>query len=253
MRNKIYSLTSILFISALLTGCAGAAFAQSSTPNAGNAVCAPCQQPPRTINVNGSGKAYLTPDIAYVNIGVHTEGENAAEAVAENSAHSKDVIDALTKLGIEGKNIQTTNFSINPQTQYDTNGKPTGKIIYLVDNTVYVTVRKIDQVGKVLDEAVAAGANSINGIQFDVANKSAALSDARKSAVVDAQSKASELAKAAGVSLGVIQTISEYTSGTPMPMMYDNAMVKTVEAVSVPISPGQLIITIEVTIVYEIK
>jgi uncharacterized protein YggE len=253
MKSKFYFLTSILLFAALLSGCAGAAFAQSSTPTGESTVCAPCQTSPRTMNVNGSGKAYLTPDIAYVNIGVHTEGPNAAETVAENSTQSQAVLDALIKLGIDKKDILTTNFSIYPQQQYDTDGKPTGKMLYQVDNTVYVTVRDIEQVGEVLDKAVASGANSINGIQFDVADKTAALSEARKAAVSDAQDKAAELAQASGITLGAIQTISEYTSGSPMPVMYDTAMVKVVEASSVPVSTGQLTITIEVNIVYEIK
>jgi hypothetical protein len=249
MRTKTYFIVSILVLAALLTSCAGAAFAQSETPAAQGDEA----KVTRTVTVTGSGKVYLTPDIAYITIGVHTEGENAAEAVASNNAQAQEVIDALKAQGIAEKDIQTTNFSIYPQQEYDTEGKPTGKIKYIVDNSVFVTVRDITNVGDVLDAAVQAGANTISGIQFDVEDKTAALSEARKAAVADAGVKAEELASAAGVTLGDVQTISEYTSGGPQPMYDMRAAAPMAEAASVPIQTGQMLLTVEVNIVYEIR
>jgi hypothetical protein len=249
MRTKTYLIVSFLVLAALLTGCAGAAFAQSETPTAQGEEA----KVTRTVTVTGSGKVYLTPDIAYITIGVHTEGENAAEAVASNNAQAQEVIDALLAQGIAERDIQTTNFSIYPQQEYDTEGKPTGKIKYIVDNSVFVTVRDITNVGDVLDAAVQAGANTISGIQFDVEDKTAALSEARKAAVADAGVKAEELASAAGVSLGDVQTISEYTSGGPQPMYDMRAAAPMAEAASVPIQTGQMLLTVEVNMVYEIR
>jgi uncharacterized protein YggE len=198
----------------------------------------------------------MTPDIAYINIGVHTENKNATEAVATNTSQSEKVIEALKKLGVEEKDIQTNNFNIYPQQQYDSQGKPTGEITYIVDNTVHVTVRNLDTIGKLLDAAVKAGANTISGIQFDVADKSEALSEARQSAVISARAKAEELAEAAGVTLGEVQTINEYSGGYPAPMpKYDSrgaGAVAMAEA-DVPVSPGQMSITVEVNIVFEIR
>ena len=113
------------------------------------------------------------------------------------------------------KDIQTTNFSIYPQQQYDNNGKMTG-IIYVVDNTVYVTVRDLTKLGDLLDASVTAGANNINSISFDVADKTAALSQARLAAVADARKQADELTGATGVTLGTVQTISYYDSTPPI-------------------------------------
>ena len=249
MRTKTYLIVSSIVLAALLTGCAGAAFAQTETPAAQG------DEPKvtRTVTVTGSGKVYLTPDIAYITIGVHTEGDNAAEAVASNNTQSQKVIDALLAQGIAEKDIQTTNFSIYPQQEFDTEGKPTGKIKYIVDNSVFVTVRDITKVGDVLDAAVKAGANTISGIQFDVADKTAALSDARKAAVKDAGVKAEELASAAGVTLGDVQTISEYTSGGPQPMYDMRAAAPMAEAASVPVQAGQMLLTVDVNMVYEIR
>jgi uncharacterized protein YggE len=87
-----------------------------------------------------------------------------------------------------------------------------------VDNTVFVTLRELSELGDVLDAVIAAGANSINGIQFDVADRTTATADARKAAVADARSQAEELAEAAGVELGEIQSLSTSNIGYPGPV-----------------------------------
>lgn len=252
MRNRTIILTGLLVLAAVLSACSGGvASAQGVTPTPGEP---PAGQVTRTISVSGSGKAYLTPDIAYVTIGVHTEGKDATETVAGNTTQSQKLTDALTRFGIDAKDIQTTNFSIYPQQQYDNNGKPTGEITYIVDNSVYVTVRDITKVGELLDAAVTAGANSVNGIQFDVADKTQALSDARKAAVEDARRVADELAQAAGVELGAVQSISVNSGAVPVPIMYDRAAeMAAPAAASVPVNPGQLIVTVDVNLVYAIQ
>ncbi len=250
MKTRMTLLITLPAIAALLAGCAGAAFAQTETPAS---VTGGQKEVTRTLTVNGTGKVYLTPDMAYVTIGVHSEGDNAVNTVSDNNTSTQAVIDTLKGAGVAEKDIQTTDFNISPQKEYDTAGKPTGKVTYMVDNSVYVTVRDLTKIGAILDATVKSGANSINGIQFDVADKTKALSDARKAAVQDAYSKAQELAGAANVTVGAVQTISEYTSGGPTPM-YDRAAVPMAAAASpVPVQAGQMLITIEVNIVYAIQ
>jgi uncharacterized protein YggE len=249
MKTKATILIAILAGAALLTGCASAAFAQSATPAASSTDAYP---PLRTLSVSGSGKAYLTPDIVYVTIGVHTENADAKQAVSDNNASAQKVISALKQLGIASKDIQTTNFSIYPQQQYDDQGKPTGKITYVVDNSVLVTVRDLTTIGDVLNQAVQSGANSISGIQFDVSDKTAAESTARQAAVKNASAKAQELAGAAGVTLGAVQTISESVSGSPLPEFRMAAAAPAAQA-SVPVEAGQMMVTIDVNIVYQIQ
>jgi hypothetical protein len=249
MEKKTLFIVPILAAATLIAGCAGAAFAQTETPTSQTGP----NPPERTLTVSGAGKVYLTPDIAYVTIGVHTEGPNASKAVADNTTQAQEVINVLKGMGIAARDIQTTNFSIYPQPVYDNEGRPTGEINYIVDNSVYVTVRDLEQVGDVLDQTVEAGANSISGIQFDVENKTAALSEARKAAVTDAFGKAQELAAAAGVDLGPVQTISEYTSSPPTPMFDLRAAAPAIAESAVPVEAGQMLLTIEVNIVYQIQ
>ena len=207
----------------------------------------------RTLNVNGLGEVYLTPDIAYIYIGVHTEGATASEAVDSNKGQTTDVINALKKAGVAEKDIRTTNFSIWPSQQYGPDGTVTGSI-YMVDNTVYITVRDLDGLGDLLDSAISAGANSVNSIQFDVADKTAATKEARAKAVEDAKTQAQELADTAGLALVEIQTINFYESS---PIAYFEGKGGggggAMEAAAVPIQPGQLAISVTVNVTYTIK
>ncbi|HVN54323.1 MAG TPA: SIMPL domain-containing protein, partial [Anaerolineaceae bacterium] len=210
----------------------------------------------RTISVSGTGKVTLTPDIAYVSIGVHTEAKDAKTALSTNNTNVQKVVNAIKGAGVDAKDIQTTNFNIYPSNQYGPNGQVT-ETKYAVDNTVYVTVRKLDGLGSLLDTVVTAGANTVNGIQFDVADKSAATSEARKQAIQDARKQAEELAAAAGVKVGEIQSISIFTNAQPLPYYqnYGKGMGGGAAApeVAVPISSGQMILTADVSIVYAIQ
>ena len=119
--------------------------------------------PARTLNVNGLGQVNLTPDIAYIYIGVHTEGATASEAVEANKGQTSSLISSIKKSGVDEKDIRTTNFSIWPSQQYGPDGTISGTV-YMVDNTVYITVRELDGLGDLLDSAISAGANTINSI-----------------------------------------------------------------------------------------
>ena len=207
----------------------------------------------RMISVTGNAQVILSPDIAYISIGVHSESETAKEAVASNNTQSQAVIDAIKGQGVDAKDIQTTNFSVYQQTKIGPNGENQG-IIFMADNTVYVTMRDLTKIGDILDSSIAAGANSIYGITFDVQNKDAALATGRDQAMTDAKAQAEELIKAAGATLGDVQSINYYSS-SPSPIYYDNKAVPAGVGGggSVPISTGQLTLTVSVSVTYAIK
>ena len=240
MKSSYYLVAALVVIASLLSACG------PTTVNA-----AP---PVSTINVTGTGKVDLSPDMAYIYLGVHTENPSAAEAVTTNNAQTQKVIDALKKLGIADKDIRTSNFSIWPSQNYTPDGKPLDTK-YVVDNTVYVTVRDLKSLGDLLDSVIAAGVNTVNSIQFDVADKKEALKQARADAVKDAQAQAQQLADTAGVGLGDLYSISFSESAQPI---YEfggkgGGGAAPAEAVNVPIQPGQLTITASVTASYKIK
>ena len=228
-----------------------ALFVSACGPTTVNQEAAP---PVRSVSVTGAGSANLVPDIAYIYVGVHTELPSAADAVDENNAQTEKMIKALRDFGIDAKDIRTTNFSIWPQERYDQfTGTPTGEKTYVVDNTVYVTVRDLGKLGELLDTVIAAGANTVNSIQFDVADKSEALKNARAEAVKNAEEQAKELTNAAGVKLGDVLTIGFYDS-QPYPVFDGKGGGGGAVAESaVPIQPGQLTFTVNVNVTYVIE
>ena len=237
MRKKLSIFVPILVLALALSAC-GTAAAQ-----------------PRTLNVSGNGTVYLTPDIAYITIGVHTEDPNLATGVSKNNTQAQGLVDALKNAGIAAKDIQTSNFSVyynSSQSIDKATGQPITGGYYAVDNTVNVTVRDLSHLGNVLNTAVGAGANNINSINFDVADKTAAMEQARQKAMANANSLASELAKTAGVNLGEIQAIS-YSDNSPQPYYGMGGGGAAAPNASVPIQPGQTQISVTVSVTYALK
>jgi uncharacterized protein YggE len=209
----------------------------------------------KTLTVTGTGTVNLTPDIAYVSIGVHTENTDIAQAVESNNSLAQAVVDALRNSGVDAKDLQTSNFSVYSATQTDQiTGKPTGTN-YSVDNSVSVTVRDLSKLASLLDTAVHAGANNINSISFDVADNTSALVQARQKAMENAGTLSAELSKTAGLQLGGIQTIAYGENQTVPYYAFGKGGGGAVSApsASVPINPGQLQLTETVTVTYALK
>jgi uncharacterized protein len=238
MKHNKLAVLGILILSVFLAAC-GTALAQAP------------ENQERTVSVNGSAQVSLTPDIAYISIGVTTEGADAALAVERNNTQAQNVINRLKTLGIDEQDILTNNFSIYPTPVYTPEGQ-SRETTFTVTNTVFVTLRDLDQVGQILGAVVESGANQITGIQFDVADKTAALTEARQLAVDNSRQLAEELATAAGVNLGPVKSISMLGGHYPMPVTLQRE-VAVMDVGSVPISTGQLTITVDVNVVYEIR
>jgi uncharacterized protein len=201
----------------------------------------------RTITVTGTGTVEAAPDMATLMIGVTTQGATAAEALAANTSATEAVIARLTASGIAGRDMQTSNLSINPNwTGYDSSTPTISG--YVASNMLTVRVRALDTTGAVLDAAVADGANTLNGLTFGLADPEPAYNEARKEAVADARAKAELLAEAAGVTLGKVLSIADGGAMTDPAPMYREA----VSAAPVPVVGGELGLVANLSIVYEI-
>lgn len=199
------------------------------------------------IVVTGTGTVEATPDIATLSIGVTTQGETAAAAMAANSAAVEAVMARLTASGIEARDMQTSNLSLFPVWSDSSISAPQATV-FSASNQLTVRVRNLDTLGVVLDAAVTDGANTLNGLTFGVANPEPALDEARKEAVAAARVRAELLATAAGLKLGRIVTISEAGASTdPAPMFRAEA-----SAAPVPVAGGELGLSASVTIQYEL-
>lgn len=232
-----------LFTVVALAGCVAAP--------ASNAVTVDGKPVVRQLNATGQGKVYLVPDVAYINIGVQSKAKAVTDALNTNNTQAQAIQKALTDLGVAAKDIQTSAFNVYPQQEVTAKGEP-GELVFVVSNTVSVTVRDLSKLGALLDTVVRSGANTIHGISFDVQDKAKALSEARRLAIENAKTQAQELAQAAGVQLGDLQTLNVYINNQPSPV-YDMARGAAMAESQVPVSSGQLLITAEASLTYFIK
>jgi uncharacterized protein len=201
------------------------------------------------ITVVGEATIASTPDMATVSMGVMTSGATAAEAMAANSALLTAVIEKLKAAGIADTDMQTANLYLNPNwVGYDSGQTPTISN-YSATNNLNVRVRDLASLGSVLDASLSDGANTLNGITFELAAPRPAQDEARKAAVADAAAKAALYAEAAGVKLGKIIGISEQQGyAGPAPMFMDAKAASS----PVPVASGQIAVQSAVTITYEL-
>jgi uncharacterized protein YggE len=206
-----------------------------------------------TITVVASGEARGAPDQANLSAGVTTTAATANEAVALNARKMTAVFDALKRLGIADKDIQTSNFSVQPQmSPYNQNGGAQHIVGYQVSNEVDVTLEDTRKLGAALDTLVGAGANQINAIGFSIENADALEAKAQQAAIAKARARAETYAAAAGVSLGGVVSISEATAEAPRPVFRAVAGVMAAPPPT-PTAAGELSVSASVTVVYAIQ
>mgnify|MGYP000882025409 CR=1 FL=1 len=152
----------------------------------------------KTVTASGIGNISVKPDVAYVTLGAQTKKMSAADASEENAKIMEAVLKAIKTEGIKDDDIETAQFSITPQYNYNNSGNPTFDG-YQVINLVTIKIKNIDKASMVLDKAVTAGANQVSSISFDIEERSKAYEDALELAVKDAGLKATVMMKAAGV------------------------------------------------------
>jgi uncharacterized protein YggE len=215
------------------------------------AAMAQAETAPRQISVSGTGQVDLAPDMATVRIGVTHQDEDAAAAMQQTSDKVAAMLARLTELGIESRDVQTAGLSLNPVWR-DTPAQqgqpmPWG---FEASNVVSLRLRDIAALGEVLDALVSDGANRLDGISFGLQEPEAAMDEARRLAVADAQRKAALYAEAAGVGLGQVISLSEQGGGMPRPMMMEMAAMR---ADSVPVAAGEVGISASVQMVFALE
>jgi uncharacterized protein YggE len=209
------------------------ALAQSETP---------------AISVTGEAMISVPPDQAQVEAGVTSNGKTAREASEANNVTMGQVLLALKAAGIDGKDIQTSRLSLQPQSA--PNHSTNAIVGYRASNQVTVRLRDVTKVASTIDLLVGAGANEIGGINFMVSQASKLLDDAREQAVADARRKAEIYAKAAGVALGAPLSIAE--EGAPAPV-FRGKMALAPMAAATPVAQGEETLSVTVSVSWAIK
>lgn len=237
------------------------------------------------LSVTGSGEAKGAPDIARSSIGIEVRANTSEEATKQGNERMSAVLSALKSAGVADADLRTHDFSVSFERDYTppqpvvvapapppTKGtarvaattaaapaapaapESTVRGSYRVSNTVEVTVRDVSKVSAVLSAATAAGANNVWGINFDVSDREPLHAKAREQAIARAKQSAAQLAQLTGVTLGRIITIDDQADvGGIQPRMYRAAaMNEASDAAQVPVEGGELTITHQVRLVYDL-
>lgn len=203
--------------------------------------------------VSGEGEATAVPDTALVHVGVTKNGSTVEQAKDDVNTAVNKMIEDLKKLGIEDKNIKTVNFSVNPN--YDYSRGTNAVTGYTVSQDLQVKVDPIDKANKVVDQAIADGANVAGGITFTLNDdkKMALEQKAREDAIKKAKDKADAIAKASGIRLGRLVNVQEgQNAATPLPMMSADLRASGKGAAEeTNIQPGENSVNVTVTLSYE--
>lgn len=199
----------------------------------------PARPPVPQIVVNATGEVRVSPDRATISIGVHSRASTAAAAAAQNSQKQRAVIEAIKARGVRAEQISTSNFAVIPETIYDRQGQAAPRTpSYQVTNTVTVELKRMDQVGPVIDASLSAGANQVNSLAFSVQNADSARRAALGLAVSKAKADAETIARAAGGTLGTLLEVTAMDVGMPRPMYMRAEMAAQTADKSVPVEPG---------------
>lgn len=245
LKQKNYPFVVVLLLMALVFVACTPAPAQPGAAQEGAATGG--------ITVVGQGEAFGQPDEARVQIGVESFAEEVSAATAANEDGVQSIMDALSELGIEEADIQTSNYSLWAEQPRGDEG-PQGIAGYRVMNQVSVTIRDINQVGAVIGAVTEAGANSIHGVSFSVADPAALEADARADAIANAREKAESLAELTGVELGEVISVSEVIGQSGIPMMEGyGGRDMAVGSAAPGISPGELSYGVQVQVTFAIR
>lgn len=211
-----------------------------------------------TITVVGSGDAQGAPDVAYLQLGIDVVASDPGAAIKEANAVMDKVQAAVKQAGVADEDMQTANFNVYPEDVYDpTTGQPTGQRRYHVNNFLNVKIKDVSKVGDVIDGGLNSGATNVSSLYFGVDDTAELEKEARGKAIEDAKSRAQQLADGLGVKLGPAIIVNESIGYPgPIPYAYDGRMAGLgggpVEAAAAPISPGQMTVTMQVSVTFTI-
>ncbi|WP_246594367.1 SIMPL domain-containing protein [Mameliella sediminis] len=206
------------------------------------------------LTVSGEARVAAVPDMATISLGATGRGKTAVEAMNATSGAVDAILTTLRDLGIEARDIQTTQLRVGEQTRWDRERNEDIFIGYAASNTVRVRVRDLDGIGALLSGVLDDGANQLQSLSFGVQDPRAVEDEARRRAVADAMAKAKLYAEAAGVALGPLQELRDTAEPLvssivqPEPMMLEEAPA----ARDVPVAAGEIEVRAEVTMVFSI-
>jgi uncharacterized protein YggE len=206
------------------------------------------------LDISATGEVTRVPDLAVISAGVVARSTTAAAALQETADKMDRVITALKRAGVDDRDIQTSSVSLSPEYRYPENQSPqlTG---YSASNQVTVRFRDIRNSGKILDALVAVGANQINGPNMTIEHPEAALDEARTRAVAQGRARAELYARALGMHVARVVSISEGGGyyAPPPPPPPSAPMMASAERSYTRIEPGEQKLQVSLSMVFELR
>jgi uncharacterized protein YggE len=210
--------------------------------------------PGPTVTATGSAQVAVEPDRAVVRLGVMAEAPEAAAAQSQVNATMQAILRAITSLGVAERAIRTEGLSLSPvygdlRPVPNQQGEREPRIVgYSASNVVTVALDDLEKIGPVVDGAIEAGANQLQGISFEAREDDAARAAALRMAVQDARAQADAIAAAAGMRVAGLREIVAGGADVRPPQPYPAARFALAEAT--PIQPGQVEVQATVTASY---
>ncbi len=208
-----------------------------------------------TLSITGKGETTTIPDSAYINIAVESTADTASGAVKNNAEKTNKVMEAIKAgLGKDDK-VSTAGYSLSPVYEYNNETKKSEFRGYRAANRIMVETTNLNDLGKLIDSVAQAGSNRIDSLTFDTTERESYKKRALTMAVEDAKATAETVAKAAGVRIVKILSITP-SSDFPMPIYRDHEFrgkMALAEASPTPIEPGELTVNASVNMVFEIE
>ncbi len=215
------------------------------------------QQPENQFSVSATGRVFAKPDIANLTLGVKTEAKpTAAQAVKDNTSKMNEIMKALKDIGIEEKDIKTTNYNLNPV--YDWTDRSGQRLNgYEVSQNVTLKIRDLEKIGQAIAKSTEKGANQVGNISFTIDDEFALRNEARAEAIKKAKEKAASIVSATGIKLGKIVNVYENQVYYPQPINYSKEMALGIGgggALPAPeIQAGENEVVVEATVVWEVE
>lgn len=209
----------------------------------------------RTLQVNGSGEIMVKPDTAFINISVESNAKTAAAASKENAEKMQNVTKEIKSIIGKDDKITTSGYTLSPVYEYNSSAKRSELTGYRAFNSLSVETKELDKLGNLIDSTIKAGATNINSLSFGASNNDEYRRKALVKAVDDARKTAEIVASAAGVKIVRINNISPSYS-FPVPLRRDfsvSGKLAMEAAPPTPIEAGNLTVSANVSIVYEIE
>jgi len=243
-RRKSYGVLLMIALALTIAGCSVNPGSSTSETSSGTAA---------TITVTGFGKARANPDRASINVGVIVAEEDITRAVEESNEIIARITDAVMGLGVEEADVQTTNFSIWAEDQWNREtGLRMEEKLYRVESTLQINVNDIEKIGRILEASITSGANNIYGLNFGIQDPSSLGADARVRALDDARQRAQHIAQELGVTLGEVQRAVDI-SGASMVPFFESTGYDMGGGGAPPISEGSMTVTVSMDVTFEIN